>query len=132
MQMTRKYGIKENRPLADFLPTLTIAAKNLATEMTNYNVTEKDIYGEESITDEHVDNNLGVRDMLNKRGIKPENLKPAEDLKKLDRRDKSESKKIANNDKLPKEDNEHTKNYDDIYSPENISLLGEDIDIFKQ
>ena len=70
--------------------------------------------------------------MLNKRGIKPENLKPAEDLKKLDRRDKSESKKIANNDKLPKEDNEHTKNYDDIYSPENISLLGEDIDIFKQ
>ena len=132
MQMKRKYGIKENRPLADFLPTLTIAAKNLATEMTNYNVTEKDIYGEESITDEHVDNNLGVRDMLNKRGIKPENLKPAEDLKKLDRRDTSESKKIANNDKLPKEDNEHTKNYDDIYSPENISLLGEDIDIFKQ
>ena len=132
MQMKRKYGIKENRPLADFLPTLTIAAKNLATEMTNYNVTEKDIYGEESITDEQVDNNLGVRDMLNKRGIKPENLKPAEDLKKLDRRDKSESKKIANNDKLPKEDNEHTKNYDDIYSPENISLLGEDIDIFKQ
>lgn len=109
MQMKRKYGIKENRPLADFLPTLTIAAKNLATEMTNYNVTEKDIYGEESITDEHVDNNLSVRDMLNKRGIKPENLKPAEDLKKLDRRVKSESKKIANNDKLPKEDNEHTK-----------------------
>lgn len=93
MQMKRKYGIKENRPLADFLPTLTIAAKNLATEMTNYNVTEKDIYGEESITDEHVDNNLSVRDMLNKRGIKPENLKPAEDLKKLDRRVKSESKK---------------------------------------
>lgn len=50
--------------------------------MTNYNVTEKDMYGEESITDEHVDNNLSVRDMLNKRGIKPENLKPAEDLKK--------------------------------------------------
>lgn len=50
--------------------------------MTNYNVTEKDMYGEENITDEHVDNNLSVRDMLNKRGIKPENLKPAEDLKK--------------------------------------------------
>lgn len=95
MQMKMKYGIKENRPLADFLPTLTIAAKNLATEMTNYNVTEKDIYGEERITDEHVDNNLSVRDMLNKRGIKPENLKPAEDLKKLDRRVKSESKKFS-------------------------------------
>ena len=79
MQMKAKYGIKENRPLADFLPTLTIAAKNLATEMTNYNVTEKDMYGEESITDEHIDNNLSVRNMLNKRGIKPENLKPAED-----------------------------------------------------
>ena len=101
MQMKAKYGVKENRPLADFLPTLTIAAKNLATEMTNYNVTEKDMYGEESITDEHVDNNLSVRNMLNKRGIKPENLKPAEDLKKLERRVKSESKKIADSNKLP-------------------------------
>ena len=102
MQMKAKYEVKENRPLADFLPTLTIAAKNLATEMTNYNVTEKDMYGEESITDEHVDNNLSVRNMLNKRGIKPENLKPAEDLKKLERRVKSESKKIADSNKLPK------------------------------
>ena len=104
MQMKAKYGVKENRPLADFLPTLTIAAKNLATEMTNYNVTEKDMYGEESITDEHVDNNLSVRNMLNKRGIKPENLKPAEDLKKLERRFKSESKKMADGNKLPKND----------------------------
>ena len=102
MQMKAKYGVKENRPLADFLPTLTIAAKNLATEMTNYNVTEKDMYGEESITDEHVDNNLSVRNMLNKRGIKPENLKPAEDLKKLERRVKSKSKKIADSNQLPK------------------------------
>ena len=102
MQMKAKYEVKENRPLADFLPTLTIAAKNLATEMTNYNVTEKDMYGEESITDEHVDNNLSVRNMLNKRGIKPENLKPAEDLKKLERRVKSESKKIADSNQLPK------------------------------
>ena len=70
--------------------------------MTNYNVTEKDMYGEESITDEHVDNNLSVRNMLNKRGIEPENLKPAEDLKKLERRVKSESKKIADSNKLPK------------------------------
>ncbi len=102
MQMKAKYGVKENRPLADFLPTLTIAAKNLATEMTNYNVTEKDMYGEESITDEHVDNNLSVRKMLNKRGIKPENLKPAEDLKKLERRVKSENKKMARKSNLPK------------------------------
>ena len=104
MQMKAKYGVKENRPLADFLPTLTIAAKNLATEMTNYNVTEKDMYGEENITEEHVDNNLSVRSMLNKRGIKPEKLKPAEDLKKLERRVKSESKKIADSDRLPKND----------------------------
>ena len=102
MQMKAKYGVKENRPLADFLPTLTIAAKNLATEMTNYNVTEKDMYGEDSITDEHIDNNLSVRNMLNKRGIKPENLKPAEDLKKLERRVKSEKKKIAKKSNLPK------------------------------
>ena len=101
MQMKAKYGVKENRPLADFLPTLTIAAKNLATEMTNYNVTEKDMYGEDSITEEHVDNNLSVRKMLNKRGIKPENLKPAEDLKKVERKIKTESKKIASDNKLP-------------------------------
>ena len=110
MQMKAKYGVKENRPLADFLPTLTIAAKNLATEMTNYNVTEKDMYGEESITDEHVDNNLSVRNMLNKRGIKPENLKPAEDLKKLERRVKLENKKIVDSDKLPKNDIEEVLN----------------------
>ena len=105
MQMKAKYGVKENRPLADFLPTLTIAAKNLATEMTNYNVTEKDMYGEETITNEHVDNNLSVRNMLNKRGIKPENLKPAEDLKKLERRVKSENKKIARESNLQKINN---------------------------
>ena len=102
MQMKAKYGVKGNRPLADFLPTLTIAAKNLATEMTNYNVIEKDMYGEERITNEHVDNNLGVRGMLKKRGIKPESLKPAEDLKKLARRVKLENKKMANGNKLPR------------------------------
>ena len=102
-QMKIKYGIKESRPLADFLPTLTIVAKNLATEMTNYNVIEKNMYGERSITNEHVDNNLSVRNMLNKRGIKPEKLKPAEDLKKLERKVKSENKKMADNVKLPRD-----------------------------
>ena len=83
MQMKVKYGVKENRPLADFLPTLTIAAKNLATEMTNYNVTEKDMYGEESITDEHVDNNLSVRNMLNKRGITTRKSKTSRRFKEI-------------------------------------------------
>ena len=67
--MKKKLGVSENRPLADFLPTLTIAAKNLATEMTNYNVEEKDLQGEYSITDEHVQNNRTVRNMLGERGI---------------------------------------------------------------
>ncbi len=102
MQMKAKYGVKENRPLADFLPTLTIAAKNLATEMTNYNVTEKDLYGEEKITDEHIDNNLSVRSMLNKRDIKPENLEPAEDLKKLERKVKNDNKKMLIKSNLPR------------------------------
>ena len=102
-EMKERLGIKGNRPLADFLPTLTIAAKNLATEMTNYNVIEKNMYGERSITNEHVDNNLSVRNMLNKRGIKPEKLKPAEDLKKLERKVKSENKKMADNVKLPRD-----------------------------
>lgn len=92
--MKERLGIKGNRPLADFLPTLTIAAKNLATEMTNYNVEQKDLYGEPPITEEHVQNNSSVRDMLKQRGIKPENLPPAEDLKKLERRVQKDEKKL--------------------------------------
>jgi len=101
-KMKEKLGIKENRPLADFLPTLTIAAKNLATEMTNYNVEEKDLFGEGEITTEHVQNNSSVRSMLVERGIKPEELPPAEDIKKLERRTTSQDKKLAENaGKLP-------------------------------
>ena len=94
-QMKERLGVKENRPLADFLPTLSIAAKNLATEMTNYNVEEKDLRGESAITNEHVQNNQSGRDMLGERGIKPENLPAAEDIKKLERRVKSQEKKLA-------------------------------------
>ncbi len=92
--MKERLKVKENRPLADFLPTLTIAAKNLATEMTNYNVEQKELYGEDPITDEHVQNNSSVREMLGQRGIKPEDLPPAEDLKKLERRVKRDEKKL--------------------------------------
>ena len=92
--MKIKLGVKDNRPLADFLPTLTIAAKNLATEMTNYNVESKNLYGESDITGEHVQNNTEIRKMLAERGIKPEELPPAEDIKKLERRTKSQDKKI--------------------------------------
>ena len=92
--MKEKLGVKDNRPLADFLPTLTIAAKNLATEMTNYNVENKDLFGEVSITDEHVQNNNEIRKMLGGRGIKPEELPPAEDIKKMERKTKSQDKKM--------------------------------------
>ena len=101
--MKRRLGVKDNRPLADFLPTLTIAAKNLATEMTNYNVESNDLYGENAITKEHMQNNQSVRDMLGQRGIRPEELPPAEDIKKLERRVASEHKKIEkSSSKLPK------------------------------
>ncbi|MDD4847821.1 MAG: DNA damage-inducible protein D [Bacteroidales bacterium] len=103
--MKNRLGIKSSRPLADFLPTLTIAAKNLATEITNYNVNEKDLQGEHSITTEHVQNNKTVREMLGKRGIKPEELPPAEDIKKMERRVASDEKKIEQSTKkLPKKD----------------------------
>jgi len=93
-QMKQRLGIKSGA-LADRLPTLTIAAKNLATEMTNYNVEEKDLYGEQNITVEHIQNNQSVREMLDRRGIKPENLPPAEDIKKVERRMAKEEKQIA-------------------------------------
>ena len=101
--MKHRLGIKSTRPLADFLPTLTIAAKNLATEMTNYNVEQKDLQGEQSITTEHIQNNVSVRQMQGQRGIKPENLPPAEDIKKVERREASNEKKIEKtSNKLPK------------------------------
>lgn len=103
--MKQRLGIKSTRPLADFLPTLTIAAKNLATEMTNYNVEEKDLYGEQSITTEHMQNNASVRQMLGERGIHPENLPPSEDIKKVERRVNSNEKMIEKtSSKLPKDE----------------------------
>ena len=93
-QMKERLGVQDKRPLADFLPTLTIAAKNLATEMTNYNV-EEELQGETAITIEHVENNMSVRDMLGQRGIKPENLPASEDIRKLEHRVKREEKKLA-------------------------------------
>jgi DNA-damage-inducible protein D len=93
--MKRRLGIAESRPLADFLPTITISAKQLATEITNFNVNKNDVKGQNRITDEHVKNNLDVRVLLNKSGIKPEQLPAEEDLKKLERRVKSADKDIA-------------------------------------
>ena len=101
-QMKLRLGIKSGA-LADHLPTLTIAAKNLATEMTNYNVEQKDLHGEMSITAEHVQNNRSVRGMLGQRGIKPEELPPAEDIKKVERRvAKDEKSLLKDAKKLPK------------------------------
>lgn len=101
-QMKQRLGIKSGA-LADYLPTLTITAKNLATEMTNYNVEQKNLHGENSITAEHVQNNRSVRGMLGQRGIKPEELPPAEDIKKVERRVAKEEKSIIKETpKLPK------------------------------
>lgn len=102
--MKKRLDVKSTRPLADFLPTLTIAAKNLATEMTNYNVETKDLFGENPITKEHIQNNKSVRAMLGSRGIKPEELPVAEDIKKVERKTASDEKKIEKTTKkLPKQ-----------------------------
>lgn len=79
--MKNKLGVPEKRPLADFLPTITITAKNLAAEITNYNVTQNDLQGESPITGEHVQNNQSVRNLLLDRGIKPEICPPKKILK---------------------------------------------------
>jgi len=95
LEMKKKLAVPENRPLADFLPTITIKAKDLAAEITGFNTKKNDLRGEPSITGEHVKNNQDVRDLLGKSGIKPETLPPDEDIKKLERRIKSEGKRIA-------------------------------------
>ena len=98
--MKKKLDIPKSRPLADFLPTVTITAKNLATEITNFNVKKEDLLGEPKITKEHVQNSEDVRGLLAKKGIKPENLPPEEDVKKLERRvQKDEEKIICNSEK---------------------------------
>lgn len=100
--MKDKYGITRTRALTDFLPTLTIAAKNLATEMTNHNVQQDELHGEPAITQEHVQNNQSVREILSQRGIQPEKLPPEEDIKKLKLRVKSDGKKLEKQSgKLP-------------------------------
>ena len=95
--MKSKMGVPASRPLADFLPTISIKAKDFAAEMTSVNVQTKDLRGETQITKEHVDNNAAVRQMLVQRGIVPEDLPPAEDVKKVERRLASESKKALEN-----------------------------------
>jgi len=89
-QMKNKLRIPQKKPLADFLPTITITAKNLATEITNFNVQKDDLHGETRITQEHVQNSGDVRKLLIKRGIKPEELPPEEDIKVLERKFKKD------------------------------------------
>lgn len=93
-EMKKKLNVPDNRPLADFLPTLTIKAKDFAIELTSYNVVEKDLHGENEIVKEHVDNNQAIRKMLEERGITPESLPAAEDVKKVKRKLENESKKV--------------------------------------
>lgn len=92
--MKIKLGAPENRALADFLPTITIKAKDLAAEMTNVNVVEKNLRGEIPITIEHEQNNVAVRRALGERNIKPEKLPAAEDLQKVKRKFNSDEKKV--------------------------------------
>lgn len=92
--MKRRVGAPDKRPLADFLSTLAIKAKDFAAEMTSVNVQQKELYGQANIEREHIDNNSAVRSMLLDRGIRPEALSSAEDIKKVERRLKADEKKI--------------------------------------
>jgi DNA-damage-inducible protein D len=84
--MKSEYGIKPSRPLADFMPTVLLKAKDLAAEMTSVNSIDKDLRGKPKIKDEHDHNNRSVRDALLERGIRPETLPPEEDARKVARR----------------------------------------------
>ena len=100
--LKKKMGVPENRPMADFLPTISIKAKDLAAEITGLNVQSKDLLGQTKIEKEHIENNAAVRDLLNKRGIIPENLPIAEDVKKVQRKLNEAEKKILKDTKLKK------------------------------
>jgi DNA-damage-inducible protein D len=100
--MKRKLRVPDGRPLADFLPTLTIKAKDFATELTSHNVIEKDLSGTSQISNEHIDNNIAVRKILIERGVKPESLPPAEDVKKVQRKLELDERKMLKNVKKKK------------------------------
>lgn len=102
LQLKNKMGMPDNRPVADFLPTISIKAKDLAAEMTGLNVQSKDLRGQSKIESEHVANNVAVRNMLTQRGIVPENLPPAEDVKKIQRKLDSDDKKVLKESKKKK------------------------------
>ncbi|THV56630.1 DNA damage-inducible protein D [Chryseobacterium candidae] len=99
--LKKKMGVPESRPVADFLPTISIKAKDLAAEMTGLNVQNKNLKGQVNIEEEHVDNNVAVRNMLTNRGIIPEDLPPAEDVKKLQRKLDGDEKKVLKQTKKP-------------------------------
>lgn len=98
-QMKDKWGVNKNKPLADFMPTILLKAKDFATEITIFNARENNMKTESSISNEHITNNKSVRNTLISRGIKPENLPPEEDISKIDRRLKSDEKKSLKNPK---------------------------------
>jgi DNA-damage-inducible protein D len=93
-EMKTRLGVPKSRALADFLPTITLKAKDFANEITNFNVKRDYLHTEAQIAREHVKNNREVRNLLGKRRIKPEELPPAEDMKKVERRLSTEEKKL--------------------------------------
>lgn len=97
--MKSRLKTPENRELEDFLPTVTLAGKLFSTELTSHNVKDKDLSGEEDITDEHETNNSGVRDLMLNRGIRVEDLPPEEDLKKLEKKVLRDGKRLPNKKK---------------------------------
>ncbi|KAA6337547.1 hypothetical protein EZS27_014380 [termite gut metagenome] len=101
-EMKRKLAVPDSRPLADFLPTLIIKAKDFAVELTSHNVVENDMKGETQITIEHVENNKSVRRILLERGVKPELLPPSEDVKKLQQKLNADEKKLLSETKKKK------------------------------
>lgn len=92
--MKFKLKIADSKPLADFLPTLTIKAKDFANELTSHNTETKDLKGVNAITQEHIENNKAVRKMLLERGVKPEELPADEDVQKVKRRLESDEKQM--------------------------------------
>lgn len=99
--LKKKMKVPESRPVADFLPTISIKAKDLAAEMTGLNVQNKNLKGQLNIEEEHIDNNVAVRNMLTNRGIVPEDLPPAEDVKKLQRKLDGDEKNVLKQTKKP-------------------------------
>jgi DNA-damage-inducible protein D len=93
-EMKHRLGVSSKKPLADYLPNVTLKAKDLAAAITIEKTRQNNLYGKSEIREEHINSNTNVRGALTKTGIYPESLPASEDIKKIEAKHRKEMKAL--------------------------------------